>query len=344
MMELEHINTSLPGHTVLPTEKSMMPLEIEEVAETTIENDKTLEFDETFNSAIIRPNLDSIRRILGADGTEQARKVVEENTGLIPKFYKPYKLLEQTESGKTVSLYKCNFCEQVYRGHNSIVYHCRRHIGDYPYRCDDCGFVEVCKSGLSSHMNRTGHKNCRKIDATPVPGQNAALVSTQITSKARASDMFNPLKSRNKRSPSSMPDYGSPLSREPKRSRVQQRDSFPQTNQWRPDVLESIRKLQKSFDIDAFKKIQDKQQNFCVVGGKGFSTAKAESDEDSKFSDPKSTSEESEIEEIEVIEDEETESRTKSSYDDKNWNFCNKCRAGWYKSESTFLIHPCTAQ
>ena len=88
MMELEHINTSLPGHTVLPTEKSMMPLEIEEVAETTIENDKTLEFDETFNSAIIRPNLDSIRRILGADGTEQARKVVEENTGLIPKFYK----------------------------------------------------------------------------------------------------------------------------------------------------------------------------------------------------------------------------------------------------------------
>jgi len=51
----------------------------------------------------------------------------------------------------------------------------------------------------------------------------------------------------------------------------------------RPDVLESIRKLQKSFDIDAFKNIQDKQQNFCVVGGKGFSTAKAESDEDSKF-------------------------------------------------------------
>lgn len=74
--------------------------------------------------------------------------------------FKPYKLLEQTESGKTVSLYKCNFCDQgnvcfsmfinwsyssVYRGHNSIVYHCRRHIGDYPYRCDDCGFVEVCK-------------------------------------------------------------------------------------------------------------------------------------------------------------------------------------------------------
>lgn len=52
---------------------------------------------------------------------------------------------------------------------------------------------------------------------------------------------------------------------------------------FRPDVLESIRKLQKSFDLDAFKNIQDKQQNFCVVGGKGFSTPKAESDEDSKF-------------------------------------------------------------
>jgi hypothetical protein len=88
MMELEHMNSLLPGHTVLPTEKSMMPLEVVDVAETTIENDKTLEFDETLNSAIIRPNLDSIRRILGADGSEQARKVVEENTGLIPKFYK----------------------------------------------------------------------------------------------------------------------------------------------------------------------------------------------------------------------------------------------------------------
>ena len=62
------------------------------------------------------------------------------------------------------------------------------------------------------------------------------------------------------------------------------------------------------------------------------------------FSDPKSTSEESEIEEVEVIEDNDTESHTKNSFDGKNWNFCNKCRAGWYKSESTFLIHPCTAQ
>lgn len=152
-----------------------------------------LDPDDPLNTAIIKPNLDSIRKILGGDGTDQQRKVVEENTGLIPKYYKPYKLLESTESGKPVSLYKCDFCHQVYRGHNSIVYHCRRHIGDYPYRCEDCGFVEVCKSGLSSHMNRTGHGNCRKIDAQPSPGQNgtgSTLNSTQITRKAKKVDAY----------------------------------------------------------------------------------------------------------------------------------------------------------
>lgn len=90
-MELEHMKTSLPAcmNTELPSEKSMINDDIVEVVDSGIsENDKTLEFDETLNNAIIRPNLDSIRRILGADGTEQARKVVEENTGLIPKFYK----------------------------------------------------------------------------------------------------------------------------------------------------------------------------------------------------------------------------------------------------------------
>jgi len=39
-------------------------------------------------TAIIKPNLNSIRKILGGDGTDQQRKVVEENTGLIPKYYK----------------------------------------------------------------------------------------------------------------------------------------------------------------------------------------------------------------------------------------------------------------
>ena len=44
--------------------------------------------DDPMTTAIIKPNLDSIRKILGGDGTDQQRKVVEENTGLIPKYYK----------------------------------------------------------------------------------------------------------------------------------------------------------------------------------------------------------------------------------------------------------------
>jgi len=47
-----------------------------------------LDPDDPINTAIIKPNLDSIRKILGGDGTDQQRKVVEENTGLIPKYYK----------------------------------------------------------------------------------------------------------------------------------------------------------------------------------------------------------------------------------------------------------------
>ena len=46
------------------------------------------DLDDPINSAIIKPNLESIRKILGGDGTDQQRKVVEENTGLIPKYYK----------------------------------------------------------------------------------------------------------------------------------------------------------------------------------------------------------------------------------------------------------------
>ena len=44
--------------------------------------------EDPMTTAIIKPNLDSIRKILGGDGTDQQRKVVEENTGLIPKYYK----------------------------------------------------------------------------------------------------------------------------------------------------------------------------------------------------------------------------------------------------------------
>ena len=46
------------------------------------------ELSPSTEAAIIKPNLNSIRKILGGDGTDQQRKVVEENTGLIPKYYK----------------------------------------------------------------------------------------------------------------------------------------------------------------------------------------------------------------------------------------------------------------
>ena len=41
------------------------------------------------------------------------------------------------------SIFLINGFSTRQKGHNSIVYHCRRHIGDYPYKCQDCGFYEV---------------------------------------------------------------------------------------------------------------------------------------------------------------------------------------------------------
>ena len=102
---------------------------------------------------------------MGKEGS-LINKAVWENTGLIPKYYKPYSLIETAEKTNPAPLYRCDFCKLIYKGklyiyvtywcyvivllmlrnvlgHNSIVYHCRRHIGDYPYKCQDCGFVEV---------------------------------------------------------------------------------------------------------------------------------------------------------------------------------------------------------
>ena len=50
-------------------------------------------------------------------------------------------------------------------------------------------YESVWQSGLSSHMNRTGHANCRKIDAQPNPGSNgngSNFTSTQITRKVKS--------------------------------------------------------------------------------------------------------------------------------------------------------------
>ena len=69
-------------------------------------------------------------------------RVVQKNVGLIPKFLKPFHLVKG-ENG--VPIYVCDYCQGHFRGHNSIVYHTRRHIGDYPYRCGTCGYAEVSK-------------------------------------------------------------------------------------------------------------------------------------------------------------------------------------------------------
>lgn len=130
------------------------------------------------------PNLDVVRHELGKEGN-LVNKAVWENTGLIPKFYKPYSLIETHDRANPVPLYRCHFCKLVYKGHNSIVYHCRRHIGDYPYKCEECGFVEVCKSGLSSHMRRTGHKNCLKIEG---PDRINAKTNTPTTKVSKLPD------------------------------------------------------------------------------------------------------------------------------------------------------------
>ena len=39
-------------------------------------------------------------------------------------------------------------------GHNSIVYHARRHVGDYPYKCGEpgCNFHEVNKLKKSKEL------------------------------------------------------------------------------------------------------------------------------------------------------------------------------------------------
>ena len=69
-------------------------------------------------------------------------RVNGKNVGLIPKYLKPFNL-SRGENG--IPIYTCDYCQGQFRGHNSIVYHTRRHIGDYPYRCGTCGYAEVSK-------------------------------------------------------------------------------------------------------------------------------------------------------------------------------------------------------
>ena len=46
---------------------------------------------------------------------------------------------------------------QIHDCSTSIIYHCRKHIGDYPYRCTECGHAELSKAAISSHLIEKGH-------------------------------------------------------------------------------------------------------------------------------------------------------------------------------------------
>ena len=81
--KIEGISTITPKKEIIIT---FAPAE-------TKEEDHSVEHAPSTEAAIIKPNLNSIRKILGGDGTDQQRKVVEENTGLIPKYYKVIDLM-----------------------------------------------------------------------------------------------------------------------------------------------------------------------------------------------------------------------------------------------------------
>jgi len=76
--------------------------------------------------------------------------VVNSNSGLIPQHFKPYDELDH-------SSFQCNFCQEIHDCSTSIIYHCRKHIGDYPYRCTECGHAELSKAAISSHLIEKGH-------------------------------------------------------------------------------------------------------------------------------------------------------------------------------------------
>ena len=78
---------------------------------------------------------------------------------------------------------------KVYRGRNGIVYHCRQHIGDYPYRCVECGFAEVSKAALNEHLITSRHnkgtiiaKNCQRDISDIRPGMTHHYDSSQYES------------------------------------------------------------------------------------------------------------------------------------------------------------------
>lgn len=346
---------------LIETHNQMKQQKIEENKE----EDHSAEHAPSIEAAIIKPNLSSIRKILGGDGTDQQRKVVEENTGLIPKYYKPYKLLESTEHGRPVSLYRCDFCNQDYRGHNSIVYHCRRHIGDYPYRCEDCGFVEVCKSGLSSHMNRTGHVNCRKIDAQPMNNGTTTVASQNITQIRKCK---HPLTLSSQAS-----QHRSPSPADHKPSRKRHSDAKESASQAKKHTAASNLAQQTAFEttlsqlnnndfkigangihdfwkghgnkVDVGKLASD--NSWFLLGGRGVkvppkrTSPRKPSPKKTTATSSSNSTDSSDIEEIvnPATATATTETTQQPSLHGESWKFCTKCHSAWFNLDDAFHLH-----
>ena len=108
---------------------------------------------------------------------ECRQRVCPANVGLIPKYLKPFQAV-RGDNGKQI--YVCNYCQGEFRGHNSIVYHTRRHIGDYPYRCGTCGYAEVSKCALNQHLLNHRHQGAILLRYTRDPNQTMDQVARDI--------------------------------------------------------------------------------------------------------------------------------------------------------------------
>lgn len=104
-------------------------------------------------------------------------RVCPDNVGLIPKYLKPFTPI-RGDNGKQI--YVCNYCRGEFRGHNSIVYHTRRHIGDYPYRCGTCGYAEVSKCALNQHLLNHRHQGAILLRYTRDPAKSMDQIAEQI--------------------------------------------------------------------------------------------------------------------------------------------------------------------
>ncbi|CAK8685001.1 unnamed protein product [Clavelina lepadiformis] len=76
-------------------------------------------------------------------------------TGIVPQHYKPFSVFKQSDKS---TIAKCSLCPFSAPDINSITYHARKHVGDYPYRCSKCVFGSVSKHLLVLHQNKRSHE------------------------------------------------------------------------------------------------------------------------------------------------------------------------------------------